>query len=84
MMFDRRGLRLGDLMGMLRIAMPSILRAFICIDTWDECLLEHLPKIPESPRILFGNPLGREYSSPGAGHREDIPRYFPHGSCDIH
>jgi len=62
-----RGPRFADLIGMLRTALASIPRVFICIDALDECLPKCLPEllgslrdiVRESPRIkifLTGRP----------------------------
>ena len=61
-----RGLRLADLMGMLRIAIASLPKVFICIDALGECLLRKLPELLESLRdsLLFGSSRRRKYSSP--------------------
>ena len=66
-----RGLRLVDLMGMLRITIASLPQVFICIDALDECLPKNLPEllgslkdiVRESPRtriFLTGRPHVKE------------------------
>ena len=43
-----RGLLLADLMRMLRSAIASLAKVFICIDALDECLPKHLPDLLRS------------------------------------
>ena len=47
-----RGLRLADLMGMLRIAIALLPQVFICIDALDECLQKYLPELLKSLRDI--------------------------------
>ncbi|CUS12243.1 unnamed protein product [Tuber aestivum] len=72
-----RGLRLADLMGMLRIAIASIHQAFICIDALDECLPQHLPELLESLRDIVRESPGVRVFLTGRPHiKEEIQRYF--------
>jgi hypothetical protein len=72
-----RGLRLADLMGMLRIAIASLPQVFICIDALDECLPKHLPELLESLRdIVRESPRTRIFLTGRPHVKEDIQRYF--------
>ena len=73
-----RGLRLADLMRMLRIAITSLPQVFICIDALDECLPKHLPELLESLRdITRESPHTRIFLTGRPHVKEDIQRYFP-------
>ena len=50
--FAGRGLRVPDLMGLLRRAIASLPPVFICIDALDECLPKYLPELVESLRDI--------------------------------
>jgi hypothetical protein len=72
-----RGLRLPDLMEMLRITITSLPRVFICIDALDECLPKHLPQLLESLRdIVRGSPKARIFLTGRPHVWEAIQRYF--------
>ena len=72
-----RGLRLVDLMGMLRIAIASLPQVFICVDAMDEFLPKCLPELLESLRdISRGSPTTRIFLTGRPHIREDIQRYF--------
>jgi len=73
-----RGLRLEDLMGMLRMAIASLPQVFICIDALDECLPKHLPELLESLRdIVRKSPRVRIFLTGWPHVGEDIHGYFP-------
>ena len=73
-----RGLRLGDLMGMLRMAIALLPQVFICIDALDECLPKHLPELLESLRdIVRESPRVRIFLTGMPHVGEDIHGYFP-------
>ena len=73
-----RGLRLADLMGMLRIAIASLPQVFICIDALDECLPKYLPELLKSLRdIVRECPRTRIFFTGRPYVGEDIQRYFP-------
>ena len=75
--FGGRGPRLADLMGMLRIAIASLPRVFICIDALDECLPKYLPEILGSLRdIVREYPKTRIFLTGRPHVREDVQRYF--------
>ena len=75
--FGGRGLRLLDLMRMLRIIIDSLPQVFICIDALDECLPKHLPKLLESLRdIVRESPKTRIFLTGRPHVKEDIQRYF--------
>ena len=72
-----RGPRLADLMGMLRTAIASLPRVFICIDALDECLPKCLPELLESLRdIVRESPSTRIFLTGRPHVREDIQRYL--------
>ena len=73
-----RGPRLADLMGMLRTAIASLPRVFICLDALDEVLPKYLPELLESLRdILRESPRTRIYLTGRPHVAEDAQRYFP-------
>jgi len=75
--FGGRGLRLADLMGMLKIAIASLPQVFICLDALDECLPKHLPELLESLRdIVQESPRTRIFLTGRPHVGEDIQRYF--------
>ena len=75
--FDDRGLRLPDLMGMLKIAIASLPKVFICLDALDECLPKHLPELLESLRdIVRESPRTRIFLTGRPHIWEYIQRYF--------
>jgi len=72
-----RGLRLADLMGMLRIAIASLRQVFICIDALDECLPKHLPELLKSlGDIVRESPTTRIFLTGRPHVKEDIQRYL--------
>ena len=73
-----RGLRLPDLMKLLRMALASLRQVFICIDALDECPPKHLPELLVSLRELIRECPGTRIFLTGRPHiRENIQRYFP-------
>ena len=75
--FGGSGLRLSDLMGMLRHVIASLRQVFICIDALDECLPKHLPKLLESLRdIVRESPNTRVFLTGRPHIGEDVQRYF--------
>ena len=75
--FGGRGLRLADLMAMLRTTIASLRQVFICIDALDECLPKQLPELLESLRdIVRDSPMTRIFLTGRPHVREDIQRYF--------
>ena len=75
--FGGRGLRLPDLMGMLRTTIASLPQVFICIDALDECLPKHLPGLLGLLRdILRELPRTRIFLTGRPHIKEDICRYF--------
>jgi len=72
-----RGLRLAELMAMLRVAIASLPRVFICADALDECLPKCLPALLGSLRdIVRDSPTTRIFLTGRPHVREDIQRYF--------
>ena len=72
-----RGLRLADLMGLLRIAIASLPQTFICIDALDECLPRHLPELLESLRdVVRESPNTRIFLTGRPHVGGDVRRYF--------
>jgi len=73
-----RGPRLGDLMRMLKTAIASLPKVFICIDALDECLPKYLPELLVSLRdIVRESPSTRIFLTGRPHVREDIQKYFP-------
>ena len=78
MKFGGRGPRLADLMDMLKIAIASLPRVFICLDALDECLPKYLPELLESLRALIQEcPKTRVFITGRPHIGEDVQRYFP-------
>ena len=74
---DGRGLRLADLVRMLRIAIASLLQVFICIDALDESRPKDLPELLKSlGDIVRESPTTRIFLTGRLHVREDIQRYF--------
>ena len=72
-----RGPRLADLMEMLRTAIASQPRVFICIDALDECLPKCLPELLESlSDIIRDSPDTRMFLTARPHVKEDIQGYF--------
>ena len=75
--FGGRGPPLADLMGMLRTAIASIPRVFICVDALDECLPKLLPDLLGSLRDIARESPTTKIFFTGRPHvREDIQRFF--------
>jgi len=75
--FGGRGLRLPDLMGMLKVTIASLPRVFICIDAVDECLPKYLPGLLGSLRdILQELPETRIFLTGRPHVKQDIDKYF--------
>ena len=72
-----RGLRLPDLVKMLRVTIASLTQVFICIDALDECLPKHLPGLLGSLRdIVQELPRTRIFVAGRPHIKEDIHKYF--------
>jgi len=72
-----RGLRLADLMGMLKIVIASLPKVFICIDALDEYPPGKLPELLESLRdIVRESPRTRIFLTGRPHVKEAIQRYF--------
>ena len=72
-----RGPRLADLMGMLKNAIASLPRVFICIDALDECLPKCMPELFESLRdIVRESPSTRIFLTGRPHVGGDVRRYF--------
>ena len=75
--FGGRRPRLADLMGMLKIAVASLPRTYICIDALDECLPKHLPELLESLGDIVRESHRTRIFLTGRPHvGGDIQRYF--------
>jgi len=75
--FGGRGLRLVDLMRLLRVAIDSLPQVFICIDALDECLPKFLPELLQSLRdIVRESPSTRIFLTGRPHVGEDVRRYF--------
>ena len=75
--FGGRAPRLVDLMGMLKMVIASLPRAFVCFDALDECLPKYVPELLESLRdIVRESPRTRIFLTGRPHVREDVQRYF--------
>ena len=75
--FGGRGLRLVDLMGMLRTVIASLSQVFICVDALDECLPKCLPELFKSLRdIVRDSPSTRIFLTGRPHVRGDIQKCF--------
>ena len=75
--FGGRGPLLGDLMGMLRTAIASIPRVFICVDALDECLPKYLPDLLRSLRNIAQESPTTKIFFTGRPHvRDEMQRFF--------
>ena len=76
--YGGRGLRLAELMGMLKTTIASLPQVFICLDALDECLPKYLPELLESLRdILRESPRTKVFLTGRPHVAEDVKRYFP-------
>ena len=76
--FGGRVPRLVDLMGMLKIAISSLPRVFICLDALDECLPKYLPELCESLGDIVRECSRTRIFLTGRPHvGGDVQRYFP-------
>jgi len=72
-----RGLRLPDLMGMLRAAIASLRQVFICVDALDECLPKCMPELLGSLRDIVREYPATKIFLTGRPHVVgDIQNYF--------
>jgi len=75
--FGRRGLRPVNLMVMLKIAIASLPKIIICIDTLDECLPNCLPELLECLRdIIQVSPSTRTFLTGRPHVGDDVRRHF--------
>ena len=75
--FGGRGLRLPDLMKLLRITIASLPQVFICLDALDECLPKQLPGLLGSLRDIIKELPRTRVLLTGRPHvTEDIRQYF--------
>jgi len=75
--FGGRRPLLADLMGMLRTAIATIPRVFICVDALDECLPKHLPDLLRSLRNIAQESPTMKIFFTGRPHvREDMQIFF--------
>ena len=73
-----RRLLLTDLIGMLKIAITSLPKVFICIDALDECPQKVLPELLESLRDVVRESPRTKIFLTGRPHvKADIQRHFP-------
>ena len=72
-----RGLRLPDMVQMLKQALAALPQVFICIDALDECIPRHLLELLGSLRdILQESPRTRVYLTGRPQVEEEITRHF--------
>ena len=75
--YGGRGLRLAELMGMLKTSIASLPQVFICLDALDECLPKYLPELLGSLRnILWESPRTRIFLTGRPHIADDVKRYF--------
>jgi len=75
--FGGRGPRLVDVMGMLKRAIASLPRVFICLDALDECLPKCLPELLGSLRdLVWECPRTRIFLTGRPHIGSDVQRYF--------
>ena len=75
-----RGLRLPDVVQMLKQAVDTLPRVFICIDVLDECLPRYLLEILVSlDEILYESPGARIFLTGRPQVAAEIRRYFTTG-----
>ena len=75
-----RGLRLPDMVQMLKQAVTALPRVFICIDALDECLPKHLLELLVSLKdILNESPTVRIFLTGRPQVEPEITRYFTTG-----
>jgi len=75
-----RGLRLPDIVQMLKQALTTLPRVFICIDALDECLHKHLLELLVSLKdILEESPRARIFCTGRPQVEADVKRYFTTG-----
>ena len=75
-----RGLRLPDMVQMLKQAVTTLPQVFICIDALDECLPKHLLELLVSLKdILYESPTARIFLTGRPQAEAEIRRYFPNG-----
>jgi len=75
-----RGLRLPDIIQMLKQALTTLPRVFICIDALDECLHKHLLDLLVSLKdILQESPRTRIFFTGRPQVEVDVKRYFATG-----
>ena len=72
-----RGLRLPDMVEMLKQAVAILPQVFICIDALDECPPKHVPELLRSIKdILRGSPRARIFLTGRPQVEAEITRYF--------
>ena len=72
-----RGLQLPDMVRMLKHAVATLPRVFICIDALDECLPQHLLGLLASLKDLLQEPQTTRVFFTGRPQvRAEIARYF--------
>ena len=75
-----RGLRLPDIAQMLKQAVATLPRVFICIDALDECPPKHLPELLKSMKdVLEQSPRMRIFATGRPQVEAEITRYFTTG-----
>ena len=75
-----RGLRLPDMVQMLKQAVATLPRVFICIDALDECLPKHMLELLASLKdILHESPTARIFLTGRPQVEAEIRRHFTTG-----
>ena len=75
--FGGRGLRVPDMVEILKKTVASLPRVFICIDAWDECAAKHRRELLESVReIVRMSPNMRVFLTGRPHIKDEIVKYF--------
>jgi len=73
-----RGLRVPEVLSLLKVALAPLDRAFICIDALDELLVRHLPTLLRSLHDISQSCPGVRFLFTGRPHIGiEIEKYFP-------
>jgi len=73
-----RGLRVPEVLKLLRAALTPFDGAFVCIDALDELLEQHLPKLLRSLHVIYQSCPGIRFFFIGRSHiTVEMEEYFP-------
>ena len=75
--FSDRGLRLPDMVGMIKTALSLLPRAYICIDALDECTPKSRRELLRSLRDIVRESLRTQVLFTGRSHiADEVKKYF--------